>query len=567
EYSKKDPVLIQLMNHYMNSIDTGIHMSFAKNVPGSSTVIQSDDESLDIVAVGLPIFSGDETEDLYESYNDFIGNFLSAQSRKTMTEEIRKKRDDFEQRFIKQLVYNFTEYDYLIRPESDEQYDLLYYYFNGIRYTGRLTGDQRTFLKDEFVSELKAAGKSLSYLTYRELCDTYRRKYNLRDRYPDLNNWNGFYRYVINKNITVTSREGLEKLALLAYRTDLNGILGLLLLNSEFYTNLEKNRTDVLNIFLAIFLRLVVIALFIPTFIIRKIDKVAFGAYEIGRGNFDHRIDIKGSDEMGRLADIFNIMARNLKRAREEMLEKNRMSDELKTAKAIQSILLPETLPKIKGLRFSAYYTAQTEAGGDYYDFIPLSGNQLAIAVADVSGHGVGSGLVMTMTRTLLHSYCNDVTSPRKLLAILNDHLYNNTAPNYFVTMFYGILSIDTKKLSFASAGHNPSLIVRKRAIKELPAGGIALGAVSNESFERFTTGKSVQLEKGDCFVQYTDGIVEAMNQTGEEYGEERFIATLIANASKGPEKMKEALIDDLKKFTQNTKQHDDITLIIMEVQ
>jgi serine phosphatase RsbU (regulator of sigma subunit) len=575
EYSKKDPILNQLLNYYMLNIDTDIHMNFVENIQQedkeSNTLSDEDgaepvEDLKDIVAVGLPIFSGDKTEELYQSYNDFIDSFLTAQSRNMVTEEIQEKRDDYEQQFIERLVYNYTEYDYLIEPASDEQYEELYVYFNGVRFTGRLTRDQRTFLKDEFLAEIKARGLALSYLSYKQICDTYRRKYNLSERYSDLKNWNGFYRYLNNKEISVSASEPLEELALLAYRSDLNGILGLKLLTSEFYTNLDVNRTEVFNISLAIFLRLIFIALLLPTFIIRKINKVAEGAYEIGRGNFDYRMDIKGYDEMGRLADIFNIMAKNLKRAREEMIEKNRMSDELQTAQAIQSVLLPDELPETAGFKFSAYYSAQTEAGGDYYDFIQLSEKKLGLTVADVSGHGVGSGLVMTMTRTLLHSFCKQEANPKKLMSMLNDHLYRNTAPKYFVTMFYGVLSTDTKKLSFSSAGHNPSIIVRKKSVKELPSGGIALGAVSNDTFDKHITTKSIQLEKGDYFVQYSDGIVEAMNPLDEEYGEDRFIAQLIAHAGKGPEAMKDAVVKDLRSFTKNSKQHDDITMIIMEV-
>ena len=213
---------------------------------------------------------------------------------------------------------------------------------------------------------------------------------------------------------------------------------------------------------ISILLRAIFLALLFPTFIIRSITRLADGTLAIGKGDFEEENRyIAGSDEIGRLADIFNIMTGNLKKAQEMKIEKMRMERELITAQQIQTALLPETLPHIKGMDFAAYYAAQTESGGDYYDFIDLGAGQLGITIADVSGHGVGSGLVMAMTRTLLHTYSQKILNTKKIFEIINDYLKKNTASNYFVTMFYGILNTETLKLTYSSAGHCQPLLIR----------------------------------------------------------------------------------------------------------
>jgi len=259
-------------------------------------------------------------------------------------------------------------------------------------------------------------------------------------------------------------------------------------------------------------------------------------------------------------------MTRNLKTAREEMLVKQRMEEELKTAQSIQSTLLPESLPEIETLEFGAYYLAQTESGGDYYDFIDLENGSLGIAMADVSGHGVGAGMVMGMTRTLLHTYCQKTDDSKKIFESINKYLYENTASNYFVTMFYSILNLSTLKMKFTSAGHSPGVILRDKKLMELPAGGIALGATSNTTMSPLTEKKEVQLQKGDYFIQYTDGVDEAMDAKNNEFGVDRFHKALLDNYGKHPQQMIESVINTLNKFTGNVQQHDDITMIIIRI-
>jgi sigma-B regulation protein RsbU (phosphoserine phosphatase) len=195
-----------------------------------------------------------------------------------------------------------------------------------------------------------------------------------------------------------------------------------------------------------------------------------------------------------------------------------------------------------------------------------LGDGKLGIAIADVSGHGVGSGLVMAMTRTLLHIYCMKSTNTKKIFELINEYLKNNTASNYFVTMFYGILDMRSHLLTYSSAGHSPAMILRKGAIIDLPAGGVALGAASPEIFSRHADIMEFRLQPGDYFIQYTDGVDESMDSRGNEYGIDRFKKALLQGAGKTPVKMIDGVIADIRAFTGATSQHDDITMIICKI-
>jgi sigma-B regulation protein RsbU (phosphoserine phosphatase) len=242
------------------------------------------------------------------------------------------------------------------------------------------------------------------------------------------------------------------------------------------------------------------------------------------------------------------------------------MEKELLTAQQIQAALLPKKFPDIRGIEFGAYYSAQTESGGDYYDFIDIGGGRLGVTIADVSGHGVGSGLVMAMTRTLLHTYCATISSTKKIFEIMNDYLKTNTASNYFVTMFYGILNLESLRMSYSSAGHCLPILIRGGRIRQLPAGGMALGVASGEMFSKVTDIKEIQLQQGDYFVQYTDGVDEAMDADRNEFGLDRFQKVLLAHEGKSPQEMVREIVKEIDSYTGAIPQHDDITMIIIKI-
>jgi serine phosphatase RsbU (regulator of sigma subunit) len=562
---RNDPLLEPtIVAHYMNTIDTGTYIGFASVTDVQEQFKYLFENKPDYVIVGIPIFRKKPV--LYDEYLELKRQSLS---KATVQQYIKKKRE-LPQLFIKNILGQGLTIDYSIGIESEKSIQVLFNFLLGKSsindlnrlHLKKLAADFSGLINNNLTKDRIRISRVIT------LWESLQKKYNMpvftktalkqiQKEFPN--------RLALG-NIPLSSEKPLSELALLSFRKDLAGILGLFLYRTKYFPEMVKSQNEIINLMISILMRAIFLALLFPTFIIRSIKKLADGAIEIGKGNLDKIIEIAGSDEIGRLADIFNVMTLNLKKAEDLKIEKVRMEKELLTAQQIQAALLPDKLPDIKGVEFGAYYSAQTESGGDYYDFIDLGNGQTGVTIADVSGHGVGSGLVMAMTRTLLHTYCAKTSNTKKILEAINDYLKRNTASNFFVTMFYGILDIESKKLTYSSAGHCEPMIIRNGKILHLPAGGIALGAVSGDIFTRSIEIKEIQLEKGDYFIQYTDGVDEAMDSGNNEFGLDRFEKALLAHDGKTPQDMIQSIVKEIDKFTGNIPQHDDITMIIFRI-
>jgi phosphoserine phosphatase RsbU/P len=181
---------------------------------------------------------------------------------------------------------------------------------------------------------------------------------------------------------------------------------------------------------------------------------------------------------------------------------------ELQTVGEIQQSLLPETLPVIPGFELAAHYQTSARAGGDYYDFFPLSDGAWGLFIADVSGHGTPAAVLMAITHAIAHAKPRTHTPPAALLQYLNDRLATAyTRSGTFVTAFYAVLDPAHRTLTYSRAGHNPPQLVRADNILSIDgAGGLPLGILSDQVYEQAT----VPLEPGDLLLLYTDGITEA---------------------------------------------------------
>lgn len=548
-----------IFSYYMNNLDLNANIQFIS--------AQSQDIKKKYIIVGFPLFRNNIK--IYQDYLDWRKIKVLARGD---AEKREKEKQLISLAFMDRIMSQSEnlEYDIIINKEKERRilFKLLIQHYT----MAHLSPARRAELETEFIKGIddRISHSRLSLPSVREIVIAIVKKYSLRSvvmkRDDPFDQWRQFYLSLRYMGIAVAPRQKLDDLALVAYRTDLIGIQGMFLTRSVFYGVIDKNREEMLNLILSVLLRCVIIAVFFPTFILRSISSLAEKAYEIGRGNLDLKIDMKGSDEIGRLADILNVMTRNVKKARDEIIEKRRMESELLTAREIQAALLPRDFPKVKGVEFGAYYSAQTESGGDYYDFIMMSDSRLGIAMADVSGHGVGSGLVMAMTRTLLHVYCDSSKNTSELLSILNDYLYKNTESNYFVTMFYCVLDLDSRVMRYSSAGHMPGIVLRKNSLNEIEPGGVPLGATEGEIFDPLVESRTVKLATGDYFIQYTDGVIESMDADRNEYGDERFHKALLVNYGKKPDELIQAVMDDINTFTGKIPQHDDVTMIVVKI-
>jgi serine phosphatase RsbU (regulator of sigma subunit) len=562
---RNDPLLEPtVVSYYMNTVDTGTYIGFASISDVQDQFKYLFEGKPNYVIVGIPIFHDKTT--LYDDYIQFKHESLS----KSTLQKYLKKKKELPQQFIKRILNHGLNLNYIVDMKSDKNKKILFNFFLSKYYIAHLKPAQIQALNKEFVSMIdKELDKGLISVSHiQSIWKSQQQKYAipLQPRTANTKIRQECYYRLTQYDIPVSADESLDELALISFKKDLAGVLGLFLYRTKYFPEMIKSENEIINLMISILLRAIFLALLFPTFIIRSIRKLADGAVEIGKGNLDKNIEITGSDEIGRLADIFNVMTANLKKAESMKIEKIRMERELQTAQQIQAALLPEKLPVIKGMEFGAFYSAQTESGGDYYDFINLGDGQMGITIADVSGHGVGSGLVMAMTRTLLHTYCTKTINTKKIFEIINEYLKENTASNYFVTMFYGILNLNTFKFTYSSAGHCQPILIRNGSIRQMPAGGTALGVISGDMFSKTIEIKEAQLQKGDYFVQYTDGVDEAMDAKGNEFGHDRFQKALLANDGKTPQEMIKSVVKEINAFTGNIPQHDDITMIIFKI-
>lgn len=296
--------------------------------------------------------------------------------------------------------------------------------------------------------------------------------------------------------------------------------------------------------------------------ITQPIEKLTEGALVLAKGDFQARVNVKTHDEVGTLADTFNKMAHDLEISTKAMIEKERLSKELEVAARIQKQILPDKLPQIPGLDLAATVIPATEIGGDCYDFIQVDPDTHLFYISDVTGHGIPSGIVVSIANAIIYSYSSSANL-RDILINTNKVLKEKTAQNMFMTLL--MLRYRNGALDYVSAGH-PEMVHYHAADKKVSiekGGGIALGMVPDIS--KMLVESSVQFLSGDCIVLYSDGIPEANSPKGEQYGIQRLKRALNDQGElTSAESIKNALIADVKEFMNGATQLDDITLVVI---
>ncbi len=253
-----------------------------------------------------------------------------------------------------------------------------------------------------------------------------------------------------------------------------------------------------------------------------------------------------------------------------EAADKRRMEEELARASEIQRVLLPSAPPPVAGYVLAAAYQPAQTVSGDYYDFFPLDDTHLGLVIADVSGKGLPAGLVMATCRGLLRSGAPRHLSPVAALQEVNRLLFADIRQDMFVSLAYAVLDFTTGDIRLARAGHDPLLLFRKAtgSIEELKPPGLALGVDKGTVFDRATREQTFHLAPGDRLLFYTDGITEAMDKKSlEEFGPAR-LATAFREAALQnlpAAAVLDALRAQVTAFATGARQHDDITLLILE--
>ena len=269
-------------------------------------------------------------------------------------------------------------------------------------------------------------------------------------------------------------------------------------------------------------------------------------------------------DHLKLLTTLASVAAIRVENARltEEQIERERLEREPQVASEIQQRFLPSKAPQVAGYELQGISFPCYEIGGDYYDFIEREGGNLIVALGDVSGKGTAAALLMSSLHAAVHAQADANDSIVKTIGAVNRYLVESIPPNRFVTLFYAELDPKNGALAFLNAGHNPPLIVHAGGtMEQLASGGLPLGILADADFREGRT----KLYPGDVLVIYSDGVSEAVNPSGEEFGATRLYEVVARNLDTSASGIRDRIESALTKFCQGTPAADDITLVIVK--
>jgi serine phosphatase RsbU (regulator of sigma subunit) len=312
-----------------------------------------------------------------------------------------------------------------------------------------------------------------------------------------------------------------------------------------------------------------VLGLLLARSITRGVHALTLGTQRLRQGDFDHQIRVRSRDQLGELAESFNLMSRGIRQLMLEQGEKERLEEELRIARQIQMSLLPaQGAAGLPGVRVAALCLPAAEVGGDYYDILPLGETRMGVLVADVSGKGTSAALYMAELKGLVLSLSRIYESPAKLLSEANRILAAHMDSRSFVTMTYAVVDTAARKMRYARAGHNPLIHFQAKSGKTcvLTPAGLGLGLDPGAQFDRILEEAEVALLPGDFFLFFTDGLSEAMNTGAELFGEGRLRRILEDSGRLTSEELKERILEEVRRFVGDADPHDDMTLVVLKV-
>jgi len=304
--------------------------------------------------------------------------------------------------------------------------------------------------------------------------------------------------------------------------------------------------------------------------ITHSVGELYRGTREIDAGHLEHRIVIKRRDQLGALAQSFNGMTASIVDLMAQQREKERLLSELSIAREVQANLFPHSPVALPGFEIHAVCQPARTVSGDYFDFIfGRHGNDLYLALGDISGKGISAALLMASLHSAVRAFglssTNGVTaeatrpSPAALLELLNKHIFGSTPPEKYATLFLAYYDSATRKLTYSNGGHlAPIVLSADGAIKHLDCGGPPVGLLADTKYSE----DAVELYSGDLLMAFSDGLTEP-EQNDEQFGEDRLFAYIREHHSEPLPTLATNTLHRLQDWIGNHEQPDDMTLLL----
>ena len=295
----------------------------------------------------------------------------------------------------------------------------------------------------------------------------------------------------------------------------------------------------------------------------RHLTSLDAGVRQLAAGNFGTRVPVRSSDEFGSLAKAFNQMAEDLERHQALVVERERLRKELELSRLIQTEMLPRAPLRLGAAEIKGISIPAREVGGDFFNYFALSDGRLALLVGDVSGKGVSAALLMANVQATLRARLPHEADLARLAADLDREIDETTPGAVYLTLFLGILDTARQELRYVNAGHNPQFVIHEgNGFEVMGATGLPIALYPGQPYLE----EVVPARSGDLLFFYTDGLVEAEDESGEMFGFDRLKALLGEQQQHGIDTVLHAVEDAVRRFRGNLEAMDDATLMALRL-
>ncbi|MEA2337824.1 MAG: phosphoserine phosphatase RsbU/P [Thermoanaerobaculia bacterium] len=295
--------------------------------------------------------------------------------------------------------------------------------------------------------------------------------------------------------------------------------------------------------------------------ITRAVNRIEKGTKAVERGDFTYRIAMKPQNQLGEMAQSFDRMTESIATLLVNVAENERLQSEIEIAASIQRNLLPKEGPQFRGVSFSAHFEPTASIGGDYYDVFNIDKTRLAVAIGDVSGHGLSTGLVMAMVKAAITTLVEEGAEETALFHRLNDLVFRSTERRAFMTLAFTIFDLEKGTIRHTNAGHlYPYLLREGQKPRGIEVPSLPLGVRSTIS----THTAEVDLQEGDAIVYLSDGIVEAQDANGEPFGFDQLEGLLSRSVDRSPSTIRDQILEAVARHCGTRPADDDRTVMIL---